>query len=406
MKRGPTVILFLLLALGLSGCASMLDHNYTVVQPHEDSPASDGDVITAETYQQLEDAVIYLIDQGMSYGVIHLSNYTPAQGDVEADVDAACLYAVQEYPLGAYAVSYIKPQCSYIVSYYEVNVYISYRRTRDQVNSIVSVTGTSAIREELQDTLRTFGTEAALRVSYFNEDEAFIQELIRQAYYDTPEAALGMPEATVSLYPGLPEGESAAPGGVRIVEIQLSYPEDLESLQKKKEKLAARLGSMAAGLDVKADQAGVRTLFDLLRSTARYSQLDGAGPRACTAYSALVDGAADSEGMALACQLLCRYAGIPCTVVCGTRDGAVWYWNIVTFSDGESRHVDAARADGFALQDVDMVQQGYEWNREEVPLCGLQPPVEETVLPSDIPVPGSSDGLLPEGLTEQEKENS
>lgn len=149
MKRVLTVILALVLTLGLGGCASMLDHNYTVVQPHEDGPASDGDVITAENYQQLEDAVIYFVDQGMSYGVVHLSNYTPDRGDVEADVDAACLYAVQEYPLGSYAVSYIKPQTSYIVSYYEVSVYLSYRRTQDQVNSIVSVTGTSAIREEL-----------------------------------------------------------------------------------------------------------------------------------------------------------------------------------------------------------------------------------------------------------------
>lgn len=98
MKRVLTAILALALTLGLGGCASMLDHNYTVVQPHEDGPTSDGDVITAENYQQLEDAVIYFVDQGMSYGVVHLSNYTPAQSDVGADVDAACLYAVQEYP--------------------------------------------------------------------------------------------------------------------------------------------------------------------------------------------------------------------------------------------------------------------------------------------------------------------
>ena len=387
MKRVLTAILALALTLGLGGCASMLDHNYTVVQPHEDGPTSDGDVITAENYQQLEDAVIYFVDQGMSYGVVHLSNYTPTQSDVEADVDAACLYAVQEYPLGAYAVSYIKPQTSYIVSYYEVSVYISYRRTQDQVNSIVSVTGTSAIREELRDTLRTFGAEAVLRVTYFNEDEEFIQELVRQAYYDTPEAALGMPEVTVSIYPGLPEGEETAPGGVRIVEIQLSYPEDPELLQKKKEKLVSQLSSAAAHLEVKADQAGTRTLFDLLRNTAQYSLRDSEGHKANTAYAALVDGRADSEGMALAYQLLCQYTGIECTVVCGTLDGAPWYWNIVTLADGESRHVDATRVDGFALQDAELAAQGYQWNREEFPSCGIQPASEETVLPSDIPIP-------------------
>ena len=389
MKRVLTAILALALTLGLGGCASMLDHNYTVVQPHEDGPASDGDVITAENYQQLEDAVLYFIDQGMSYGVVHLSNYTPEGGDAEADVDAACLYAVQEYPLGAYAVSYIRPQTSYIVSYYEVSVYISYRRTQDQMKSIVSVTGTSAIREELRDTLRAFGAEAALRVTYFNEDEEFIRELVRQAYYDTPEAALGMPEVAVSIYPGLPEGEETAPGGVRIVEIQLSYPEDPELLQRKTERLAARLSSIGSRLEADGDQEGIRTLFDLLRDTAQYSLQDSEGHKANTAYSALVEGRADSEGMALACQLLCQYTGIECTVVSGTLDGAEWYWNIVTLDDGESRHVDATRADGFALQDAEMVEQGYQWNREEFPSCGLQPPAEETVLPSDIPLPSA-----------------
>lgn len=387
MRRVLTVILALVLTLGLGGCASMLDHNYTVVQPHEDGPASDGDVITAENYQQLEDAVIHFVEQGISYGVVHLSNYTPDRGDVDADVDAACLYAVQEYPLGSYAVSYIKPQTSYIVSYYEVSVYISYRRTQDQVKSIVSVTGTSAIREELQDTLRSFGAEAVLRVTYFNEDEEFIQDLVRQAYYDTPESALGMPEVTVSIYPGLTGEKKTAPGGVRIVEIQLSYPEDPELLQRKKERLAARLSSIGSRLEVEGDLTGLRTLFDLLRSTAQYGLRDSEGRRANTAYSALVDGRADSEGMALAFRLLCQYTGIECTVVPGTLDGADWYWNIVTLPDGESRHVDATRADGLALQDAEMTEQGYQWNREEFPSCGLQLQSEEAVLPSDIPIP-------------------
>lgn len=142
---------------------------------------------------------------------------------------------------------------------------------------------------------------------------------------------------------------------------------------------------------------GIQTLFDLLRSTAQYSLLDSEGRKANTAYAALVEGRADSEGMALAYQLLCQYAGIECTVVPGTLDGAPWYWNIVTLADGESRHVDATRADGFALQDAELAEQGYQWNREEFPSCGLQPPTE-TVLPSDIPLPSDITGPAGEGL--------
>ncbi len=119
--------------------------------------------------------------------------------------------------MGAYAVDYIKHECTRVVSYYQASVAIRYRRTADQIRSIVNVTGSSAIRSELQEALTSFSGEVVLRVAYFAEDEASIAQLIRQAYYDTPVAALGMPQAGITLYPDH--------GSQRVVEITLTYPE-------------------------------------------------------------------------------------------------------------------------------------------------------------------------------------
>lgn len=62
-------------------------------------------------------------------------------------------------------------------------------------------------------------------MAYFVGDAASIAELVHQAYYDTPAAALGMPAVEIALYPDT--------GIQRIVEILLTYPGDAEALRRK-----------------------------------------------------------------------------------------------------------------------------------------------------------------------------
>ncbi len=188
------------LLLTLPGCASILERSYSSSTPHVDRPATAGDssAIRVENYRELVSAVLFLVSQGEEEGVIQLQDYA---GEVEADLTAACLEVATEDPLGAYAVEYIKHETTRVVSYDQATLTIHYRRTPEQIRSISTVTGTGAIRTELQSALEEFETEVVFRVAYFAEDADFIGGLIRQAYYDTPGAALGMPEAQISLYP-------------------------------------------------------------------------------------------------------------------------------------------------------------------------------------------------------------
>ena len=94
--------------------------------------------------------------------------------------------------------------------------HITYRRSREQVAAITDATGASAIRSELSEALAAFSPEVVLRISYFEEDEAYLRQLVREAYLSDPASALGMPEAEIAMYP-----ES---GPRRIVEILLTYP--------------------------------------------------------------------------------------------------------------------------------------------------------------------------------------
>ncbi|MFQ9480833.1 MAG: hypothetical protein ACLR1K_02055 [Oscillospiraceae bacterium] len=62
-----------------------------------------------------------------------------------------------------------------------------------------------------------------MRISYFEEDEAYIQQLVRQAYLSNPATALDFPDAQVAMYP-----ES---GQRRIVEVTLTYHQSLQTLE-------------------------------------------------------------------------------------------------------------------------------------------------------------------------------
>ena len=193
MKRQLLAGVTALTLLATPGCSAMLNRDYVDVTAHNTtSPTTEGNPSTlrAESYQELVNALIYFINQGVETGTVRLYMDSDA---VEGDLEAACLEVVQESPLGAYAVDFIKPSVSFVVSYYQADVQIQYRRSWEQISSIVSATGTSAIRSELEGALDSFSAECVLRISYFSEDENYILSLFQEAYYATPGAALDMP---------------------------------------------------------------------------------------------------------------------------------------------------------------------------------------------------------------------
>ena len=85
-------ILALLLAfcLLLSGCASLLERPYTVVEPHTEQPAvgEDPSTLRVESYSELVGAVLYLVSQCQEEGRVQLVDY---DGDVEDALNRACL---------------------------------------------------------------------------------------------------------------------------------------------------------------------------------------------------------------------------------------------------------------------------------------------------------------------------
>ena len=338
-------------ALCLSGCSSLLERSYVMVEPHAEQPllSEDASALQVGTYSELVSAVLFLVSQVEETGTIQLIDY---RGDVEEDLERACQEVAAEDPLGAYAVDSIRHSCARVLTTYEAVLDISYRRTREQIQGLVSVSSTSAIRQAAAGALAEYRPELALRVSYFTGDAGSVVELVRQVYYDRPAYALGLPRYTVALYP------DGGPGVQRVVEIVFTYPERQSVLEARQAQLLARVEELMAGLPALPEEESLRLplLFQLL-AEARYDPEGGP-----TAWDALVGDGADSEGLALTFQLLAEELEVGSALVEGTLDGQSHFWNQLT-ADGGAHYVDLTRdADGTTYSPQDLLALGYLWD--------------------------------------------
>lgn len=347
-KRIPALALSLTVLL--SGCVSLSNSSYSVVEPHTQQPVlgEDASTVKASTYSELVNGVLFFVTQGMEKGVIQLTDY---KGDVEEDLNRACLEVNKDDPLGAYAVEFIKNDYTTILTTYEATITISYRRSLEQISSLVNITGTSAIREEAAQALSSFKTELALRVGYFTGDADTVKEQVRQAYYDTPMAALGMPECTVTLYPDT--------GTQRIVEILLTYPQEPTTLRRKSQQLQEQVNAMLTSIQYQIESRKLDLLMEALSTGVKADPQGGS-----TAWDALVGEGADDEGLALAFQLLCQTLGLKSSIVEGTLQGQPHFFNQVD-RNGTAVWVDLSRSTSQTYTAGQMAELGYQWEDQE-----------------------------------------
>lgn len=203
----------------LTGCASLLEREYSVVEPHSSKfwESEAADTLRAENAQDLVNDLLILIGQHKESAVVRLYDLG---GDLSASemVEQAAMEVQQETPLGAYAVEYITSSVQPQRGYYEVSVRIGYRRSAEQLQGIVTATSPEAVYSLLESALDTGQAELAVRISYWGADG---QETVDSAVERLREER-GLTESpawTITRYP--------ADGTVGLVEFLL---EDAESV--------------------------------------------------------------------------------------------------------------------------------------------------------------------------------
>ena len=158
----------------------------------------------AATFAEKLDALLVLVDEHAAEGTIWL---TPGDDELtpEQAIEQACQEVQRETPMGAYAVEYI----TYTVSqdnrpYSEIKLALGYRRTEEQVKSIVHATSISALHALLTAAAETSAEELVVQVGYFQDQAQEVRDIAVQVEQEV----LGAEEPTwqVEFYPN----ESAA----------------------------------------------------------------------------------------------------------------------------------------------------------------------------------------------------
>ncbi len=381
MKRLLTLLLAAALLLSAVGCAAIFDREYYSAESYEapsDTAETEEDTADSITnYAALRRAISRLVSEHAESAQLQFQNY---DGSIRQDISTACWEVKSSTALGAFAVDYISYDLSRIVSYYQAEIYITYKRSAYQVSALELVDTMAALQNRLNEALRAGHTYLVLEMNTASVTVDTVRADLQRAYYADPLACPVLPAVEMGLYP-----ES---GVNHILEITLDYGMDSESLAQRREELGLALDVMLDAVfpppedtaeeepdatpAEETEAASAEQVEALCAYLAAHCEMDESAGG--TAWDALAEQAASSEGIAMALAAGCQAMGVECAVVVGRRNNEPHAWNIVTLG-GASYHADASRfsetAEILLAGDDTLLADGYWWDNSEYPACPM-----------------------------------
>ena len=214
-RTSNTVFLALLLAvcLSLSGCASLLERSYSVVEPYTDRYRDSGgeDALRAESYQDLVNSLMMLVEQRAEEGTIRCYE--------EANSYILALRARQEVrqdtTLGAYLLDGLNFTYEGEEGYCTLTCHMSYREDAEDLGSVMTISDSQslvdllrlAVREELEKLTVRFVNDTS-QTDVTAAIDALWQELCRGEEKTEPPL-----DEALSQTPEVPEADARPPFG-------------------------------------------------------------------------------------------------------------------------------------------------------------------------------------------------
>ena len=375
MKR---ILGCVLVLLALCGCGVLRENTYVAVVPHDEDygTALDSDVLTVSSYLSLKNAMLNMVEDGVKEGVIRAEAYG---GNLSEDLSQAVDEVTRQSPLGAYAVSSMTYDYSKIVSYYEIHINTTFRRSLEEIQSIVYVADMDALSLQLRETMKNYRARLVVRVGAY---ESFsLDDMVNQVYEAEPAELLEKPSCSMELYPDS--------GSQRILEIDFDYVHSTQELMDSRDALQPQIQQLAR-IYGSSDQpmTNVRRFYQRLgRDAVLEPQDEGSHALTNSVYGVLVEGHATSYGFAQAFRVMMDACEIPCRLITGQRNGVLHYWCLVEIS-GSYYYIDPSTAAGdqpleyYLMGNIQLEEQSYYmWNAVEYPVVELPeeliPPVPE-----------------------------
>lgn len=357
--------LALLLCLGmliaLPGCG-IINNEYVVVgnyTPSIQEESREDGKIAVKNYAGLRRALLSMAYAGKTEGsIVFDSAY---DGDTTEDMASACWAMRTQDALCAYCVENIAYEINKIVTINEANVYISYSEATASPEDISRLSFSYAAEGALKKAIIEGRKQLVLlvdRSDYSAEDMAGV---ITEIYRENPTIVPVEPLSSVNMYSGS--------GAQRLYEININYGLTEDEINERSAQLMAIDAFSSLDMENMAEadrayQASIYLLENCVLSDSSFAN---------TAYSALVQGEANSEGLAFAYVELCRQLGVDCRIVYGQYEWHDHCWNIVNI-DGNNYHVDISSAisnglESSFLRSDENIWGQYRWDVSAYPKC-------------------------------------
>ena len=357
--------------LASSGCEALLEDERLIESKHLVTQNVKPPVEQTEVsnYDELKAALLDLVMQHVDSGQILYNSF---DDDIQDEIERACAELNENDPVCAYAVNDITALSTKIVSYFEIEISIEYKRTKQQVDSRVAVSNTRYLKSELLSVMSEYRDELLIETSLRGLTADDIIGYVTEIYYDSPRSIVMMPVTAVEIYPD--EGLD------KIYEVRFAYSQQPDFLTRYGESLSGAVRKCAAVAGGDNDGEILLSLAEILigacvydAGTAHVISEHGTQNLSATAYGSLVLGSAVGEGFAMAYKALCEELGYDCTVITGYLGGMVHAWNIVLLY-GDYYHIDVSMCaeNGietvFLKTDTEMMEH-YTWDFVSAHAC-------------------------------------
>lgn len=361
-KKLAVVFISLFCAVLLCGCSSF-DNEYVVIENYEPSVQeesnNDGKVVV-KNYAALRKALLRMAYDGVTEGnIVFDSAY---DGDTTADMASACWAVRTQDALCAYCVENIAYEINKIVTINEASVYISYSDVTASPADIRHMAFSSGAQAVLKNALQEGSKHVILLVEHSGYTAEDMAGVITDIYRENPTIVPKEPVSNVNMLSGS--------GTQRLYEISINYGLTEEEINDRSAQLMAIDAFSSLDIESLPEQERAFHALEYLTSSCELSdnRLDN------TAYSALVQRSANSEGLAFAYVALCRQLNLDCRIVYGQQDWHEHCWNIVKV-DGNYYHVDVSSAissgdfESSFLQSDEGFWGTYRWDVASYPKC-------------------------------------
>ena len=361
-KKHLALVMAAVVVFSLCGCSGWFNKEYLSVKdyvPPVQENYSSKDKISVRNFTGLRQALLRFAYAGESEGrIVFDASY---DGDPLEDLASACWQVRTQDALCAYCVENIAYELTKIVTTNEATVYYSYSNFCESADNIVHLPYSYGVESTLLETLENRDRKLVVLVassSYTAED---IEGLLTRVYRENPTLVPREPRASVNMYSGT--------GSQRLYEISINYGLTSEELEQRIAALQAV--DAFSGMDMESLSNGQRALA-ACQYLMQHCQLSAAATDN-TAYSALVNHIANSEGLAFAYVDLCRQLKLECSIVYGQYQWQDRCWNIVKI-DGSYYHVDVFEAINSGLESSFMVNDenfwgNHRWDVASYPKC-------------------------------------